>query len=119
MAIEWNFKEKSGTVTMRIPNGNDDVTLNLYIGNAFLIAVDEWEDRDRKMYNLAWFFASEDHAKMCLGIAKKPGAHNIFEGAEMKRIVLYRDNCRSWKKITALFTKAFPEIEIVIRKGEG
>ena len=104
---------------MRIPNGNADVNLNLYEGNAFLIAVDEWEDGDRKMYNLAWFFNSEDHAKMCLGIAKKPGAHNIFEGAQFKQLTLYRSNCRKWKKIVDMFTKAFPEIEIVIRKGEG
>ena len=68
MALTWNWDKKMCKCTMK--NGCE---LNLYRGNAFVIAI--WESDKDDTYQLAWFFANKDHAKNCLGLTK--GYDNI------------------------------------------
>lgn len=112
MALTWEWSKLSGTITEN--NCGKDVTFNFYEGNAMMIVLHEYKDEDgMDLYDLRWFFCDEEHAKQMLGLAK--GYKSIFEPDEIKRLTIYRDNCRQWEKIVKLFAKAFPNIEIVIR----
>lgn len=101
MALQWNYNKKSGTIT-EIDYGNE-ITLDFYEGNAFMIALDS----DR---NLHWFFVGADHAKNCLGLTK--GHSNMFGENGITCMTIYRDCCKQWPKIAELFTKAFPGITV-------
>lgn len=115
MALRWDFKEKSGKVTMK--NYGNPVTLNWYEGNATMIVLNEWkEDNGEEMYSMAWFFASDDHAKNCLGLAK--GESNMFGADGITKLTIYREHCRGWDKLVKMFAKAFPDIEIEILAKE-
>lgn len=112
MALTWDWKKVSGTITETIRGM--DVTFNFYEGNALMIVLHEYKDDDgTDMYNLHWFFSDETHCRRCLGLEK--GCDSMFEPGEVKRLVIYRENCRQWEKIVWLFAKAFPDMEIVIR----
>lgn len=65
MALQWNWDDKMGKCTTQ--NG---INLNLYRGNAFMIAIHEFEQDGKELYSLAWFFADKDHCKNCLGLTK-------------------------------------------------
>ena len=112
MALTWEWSKVAGTITEN--NYGKYVTFNFYEGNALMIVMYEYKDDEGKdMYNLHWFFCDEAHAKNCLGLAK--GKENMFEPGQVKNITIYRDNCLQWEKIVKLFTKAFPEIEIILK----
>lgn len=116
MALTWDWKKLSGTITEN--NYGKDVTFNFYEGNAMMIVLYEYTGEDGKeKYNLHWFFCDEAHAKLLLGLNK--GAESMFEPGQAKNLTIYRDNCRQWEKIVSLFAKAFPEIEITIRQKGG
>ena len=116
MALIWDWKKVSGTITENIRGM--DVTFNFYEGNALMIVLHEYEDENgTDMYNLHWFFCDETHGKRCLGLAK--GCDSMFGPGQVKRLVIYRENCRQWEKIVRLFAKAFPDMEIVIRAKKG
>ena len=115
MALHWDFKERSGKVTMS--NYGNPVTLNWYEGNAIMIVLNEWkEDNGEEMYSMAWFFVGEDHAKNCLGLSK--GTSNMFGADGITKLTIYREHCRGWEKLVKMFAKAFPDIEIVILAKE-
>lgn len=115
MALHWDFKEKAGTVTLK-QNGKD-ITLNWYEGNATMIVLNEWtEDNGEEMWSMAWFFASDDHAKNCLGLAR--GETNMFGKDAITSLTVYRDHCRGWEKLVKMFAKAFPDIEIRVLAKE-
>ena len=119
MALRWDFREKSGTVTMK--NYGKPVTLNWYEGNAMMIVLNEWKEEDgEERYSLSWFFCDEAHAKNCLGMSK--GHENMFdESNTITKLTVYREHCRGWDKVVKLFAKAFPniEIEILAKAQEG
>lgn len=114
MALNWSFKEKAGTVTER--RGDQEVTFNFYVGNAFMIVPHEYEENGEQYYNMQWFFIGEDHAKNCLGLSK--GHDNMFGVDGIARMTIYREHCRYWKKIVDLFTRAFPHIAIELLDSE-
>ena len=108
MALRWDFNQKAGTVTEI--RGQHEVTFNFYEGNALMIVLHEYEEDGEGYYDLQWFFCDEEHAKNCLGLVK--GKDNMFGEGNINRLTIYRDNCRQWKKLIDLFTKAFPKIKI-------
>lgn len=64
MALLWNFDQRVGFMTLPSTDDRCDVyKINLYIGNAFMIAT--WESTDGK-YQLHSFFTDKDHAERCL-----------------------------------------------------
>lgn len=66
MSLNWNWTDKMGTVTDK-----RGYKSNLYRGNAFMIAINEWTNKDgENLYSLAWFFCDEAHVKNCFGLTK-------------------------------------------------
>ena len=107
MALRWDFKEKAGTITEK----NGDVR-NWYEGNALMIVLNEWEEKGSEFYSLYWSFFDKEHGKNCLGISK--GHDNIFADQPIIELTINRRYCHYWKDIITMFTKAFPEIKIVL-----
>lgn len=66
MSLNWQWNDKVGEVT-----DERGYTCNIYRGNAFMIAVNEYTKDGGDYYSLAWFFADERHAKNCLGLSKE------------------------------------------------
>ena len=85
MALTWEWKNLSGTIT-EINYGKEH-TFNFYEGNALMIVLNEYKDENGEdMYNLHWFFCDEAHAKNCLGLAK--GHENMLEENSVKNITV-------------------------------
>lgn len=103
MAIRWDFKtDRMGTAIT-----NDGTELTLYNGNAFIIALYETETS----YQLAWFFADEQHAKNCLGLTKGyDGCWNDFNIKKLHLDVKFKETA----KLINLLCKAKAEVEIML-----
>ena len=120
MALHWSFNEKAGTVTevQTCRDGKEhEFTLNLYCGNALMIATYEYTDEDgADKYDLMWFFTGEEHARNCLGLKKNQRGtqENMFGENGITQLTLYREYCRDWQLIVDLFAQAFPHITITI-----
>ena len=118
MALHWDFRYPAGTLTM-MQNGKP-FEIKFYEGNAFMIALFEYEEDGQSMYNMQWFFLDETHAKRCLGLAK--GTENMFPDDAIPQMTIYRSSCSNWNKIANLFVKAFPHIQITLlesKEGES
>lgn len=64
MALNWNWSDKCGTIVERF--GEQEWTYFLYDGNALMIALAEWEEDGRSMWNMHSFWLDEKHADACL-----------------------------------------------------
>lgn len=128
MALHWQWKDKCGEVVLvrTYPDEKtEEFTVNIYQGNAFLIFLYEFVDKDtgKNMYNLFSFFNDEEHAKRCLGLDKEYGNENIFDNGIDKLVRLRLDKSRftykkDFKKVLELFIKAFDELTIEFYKEE-
>ncbi len=114
MALQWDFNEKAGTVTVRYDG--QEATHNFYEGNALMIVTHEFMENGEERYNMLWFFLGMDHAKNCLGLSK--GHDNMFGNDGITHLTIYRDHCRNWKNLVDLFVKAFPKIAIELLDAE-
>lgn len=65
MALQWNWKDKMGKMTIKQKEKNFDI--NIYAGNALAIFVCEYKQNDEDRYTLYNFFADKKH---CENIAK-------------------------------------------------
>ena len=118
MALHWLWENKCGEAVVRFYDGEEH-TVSLYQGNAFLIFVNEYVDKDTKqnMYNVWSFFVDEAHAKRMLGLEK--GEYNSFANPDKGQIVKIRlDKSKHSKpqKLLDMFIKAFDELEIELYK---
>lgn len=112
MALIWQWNDQMGTA-----KHVEGYTLNLYRGNAFVIALYEWEEeKGDKFYNLHWFAAGEDHMKNMLGLNK--GYTNCFKDFGIEEIRL-DVNYKETAKLVQMFAKAKLEIKIELYKGEN
>lgn len=116
MALRWNFNERCGELVtvQRIGEEERMVEHPLYVGNCFLIALNEWDEGDQHMYSLYTFWADEQHMKNCLGLAK--GKENIYEDGfdRWEKIRIGKRNCRHYRKIVAALKKAFKGMTIEV-----
>lgn len=118
MALNWNWEDKCGEITLRqIHEGEEtkEYTINLYQGNATLIMIQEYTgDNGEDMYELFSFFADKQHMKNSLGLAK--GEYNIFNTPyqTITKLCLNKAKNRHWKDIVAAFAAAFDKISIEI-----
>ncbi len=105
MSLNWDWKNKMGECVYE--NGH---VSNLYQGNAFVIAVNEFEDNT---YNLAWFASDENHMKNMLGLSKdyNPCFHHF--GIKKLRLNL---KYRNTPKLVQLIARAKLVIEIELYK---
>ncbi len=99
MSLNWNWNEKCGEATFKSWKGGE-YTVNLYVGNALLIALYETEEQ----YSLAWFFVDKKHAERVLsdGVSFK----------DMVSIRLNKAKCRYWKELVALFAEYTDGVKI-------
>lgn len=113
MALQWNFKDKCGEAVLVQVSGDEcrEFTLNLYVGNAYLIMLSEYEENGENMYSLYSFWADKKHMENCLGITK--GCDNIYTGYQtFAKFRLNMEKCRNWQQIATAVKKAFPKIVI-------
>ena len=123
MALTWTWENKSGEAIFmnETDEGFKEFAVSLYEGNAYLIFIYEYKDKDTgdDMYNLQGFFTEKTHMKRCLGIDKKwpeTYGHNTYNKkySYISKLRLNKDKCRNYKDIVAAFIEAFPKIEIEI-----
>lgn len=123
MAIQWKWNEKIGEAIIRQSFGEEtrESTKTLYEGNAFMIFLNEWNEDGVDKYSMYTFFADERHAKICLGLDKKPEyAGNILDDGLTKlvKLKINKKKSRYYRKIISLFTQAFDNIIIEIYSEE-
>lgn len=108
MAITVDWNEKCGEATFRQEiDGNEKIyTLDLYVGNAFLVMV--YANGDEKTLNC--FFVDEDHMERCL----KNGIFTIND--QLTAITINKAKCRNYKKIVSLLTEYLDDIDISVYK---
>ena len=118
MAVQWRWNEKCGeAVFLQRFDGRKDVqyTTNLYVGNAYLIFIREWEEDGSEKYALKSFWADKEHMLNCLGLKKKSGCGcNIYDSEYNKLIKIRIDKkkCRYYKQIIQALAEAFDSLEI-------
>lgn len=106
MSLNWQWNDKIGKAVY-----NDGRVSNLYRGNAFCIAVNEWEDNGSQLYCVAWFFCDESHAKNCLGLSKGyDGCFGEFDIKELHLNTKYTETA----KLAQMLAKAKVNISIVL-----
>ena len=59
MALQWNWKDKMGKITIKQKEKNFDI--NIYAGNALAIFICEYKQNDEERYTLYNFFADKKH----------------------------------------------------------
>lgn len=82
MSLNWQWSEKMGKAILS--NGKE---VNLYRGNAFIIAINEWKQNGEELYSLAWFAVDKQHMKNMLGLTKE-FKNNCFKDFNIKEIIL-------------------------------
>lgn len=116
MALHWRWEDKVGEAVIR-QQGDKEYTMSLYEGNAFLIMLWEWEEDGEEKWNMYTFFADEQHMKNCLGLNKKGGYENIFDGRdELVKIRINKAKYHYTEKLVKALVKAFDNITIEIYK---
>lgn len=122
MALTWEWNRKIGEAVfdeLYLDDPTKEVTVSLYEGNAFLIFIHKYKDKntDENMYTLFSFFADKTHMNRCLGLEK--GSENIFlHNGRLKRISFNKAKSRNYKQIIPALVKAFDDIEIKVYTEE-
>lgn len=114
MSLNWSWNEKCGEAVFE--QHDKEFTVNLYQGNAYLIFLYEYKDKEtgHDMYNLWTFWADKTHAKRCLGLEK--GYENLYSDArdKLKKIRINKAKCSKASEIVGLLVKAFDDLVIEI-----
>lgn len=97
MALHWQWNDKMGTAT-----DTRGYKYNLYRGNAFMIGLAEWEKDGEQMWNMAFFFVSEEHARNCLGLSKGYEREDYMENWTFELDTSYSEN----RKFVQLLARA-------------
>ena len=106
MAITWEWKEKCGTATFK--REDETYSVDLYVGNCFLIMIREFVEDGVDKYTLSSFFVDEEHMKRCL----EDGIFTKWE--KLTAIRINKAKCRNYKKIVALIAEYMDDVEIVM-----
>ena len=106
ITVDWNEKCGEATFRQEIDGMEKIYTLDLYVGNAFLVIIhDNGEER-----NLNCFFVDEGHMERCL-------KNGIFTGFDqLTAITINKAKCRNYKKIVALLAEYLDDIDITVYK---
>mgnify|MGYP006908828082 CR=1 FL=1 len=118
MAITVNWDEKCGEATFEEHFKGEETrtyTLDLYVGNCFLVMIHEFINEDgEKERQLCSFFVDEGHMKRCLD-------DGIFtrDYSRLSKIRINKAKCRYYREIVAILTEAFDDLEIeIFTEGE-
>ena len=104
MAMTVNWNEKCGTATFEnhFEGEARTYTVDLYVGNCFLVMVYEFINEDGETERqLDSFFVDEGHMKRCLD----NGIYNR-DYCQMTKIRLNKAKCRYYKEIIALLIQS-------------
>lgn len=118
MALQWHWDKKIGEAVfdnIYLSDPTKELTINLYEGNALLIMIHEYKDKEtnKDMYDMFGFFVDKQHMNNCLGLTK--GHDNIYAShGRLKRISFNKVKSRNYKQIIPALIKAFDDIEIKI-----
>lgn len=122
MSLNWMWNDKMGEAVMQLLSTDMPryETLNLYQGNALMIALHETRDQEgRNLYSMQWFAADEQHLKNLLGLNRKQGFdNNTFGTWGIKKLKL-NTRYKSVPKIVSLIAKAKMPITIELYYEEG
>lgn len=119
MALYWEWKDKVGEAVFFNTQTNEEYTISLYKGNAFLIFIHEYKEDGKDMYNMFSFFVDEAHAKRMLGL-DKDGENAFNTGFNiLKKVRINKDKYPYTKKLVDMLIKAFDEITIELYREEG
>lgn len=117
MALSWNWNEKVGEAFF-VSSSGDEWCVDLYQGNAFLIMIREFKDKnDVDKYEIVGFFCDKAHMKNCLGLNKKGGyTENIYarDYFSLDRITIYSDRYSYTSDLVSALAKAFKSLNIQI-----
>ena len=108
MAITWKWDEKCGIATFEqnIDGEQRIYTVDLYVGNCFLIMLHEFTENGNEKYSLHTFFIDEEHMERCM-------KDNIFSRFDrLTDIRINKAKCRNWKKIVELLMNYMDEVTI-------
>ena len=111
VVVDWN--EKCGEATFVENYEGEEArtyTLDLYVGNCFLVMINEFVNEDgEKERNLSGFFFDADHMRRCLDDGMLKRDYN-----RMTKIRLNKAKCRYYREIIAVLTESFDDLEIEI-----
>lgn len=114
MSLNWSWNEKCGEAVFE--QRGKEFAINLYQGNAYLIFLYEFKDKEtgNDMYNLWTFWADKVHAKRCLGLEK--GYENLYndERDKLKKIRINKAKYSKASELVGLLVKAFDDLVIEI-----
>lgn len=109
MAITYSITEKCGEATFRRElDGMEYIyTVDLYVGNCFLIMVKETENESL----LHSFFVDSSHMERCLEAG-------IFTGIDkLTAITINKAKCRNYKNIITILAEYLDDIDISVYKN--
>lgn len=111
MALTWDWKDKTGYVTMKV--GEKMYDYPMYKCNALMMWLGKQKIDGEDSYFLAGMFADVKHMNRCLGLVK--GYKNLFEGrySDIVKITMLGDTPYKNEIIKAFF-KAFKNITISV-----
>ena len=126
MAFIYDINKSCGTMEMqafRIVNNKPEpcyVEVKLFEGNGFLAGILVPDEHDRSKDQLHLMFVSEEHARICMGLKKNYDGKKecIYEPGFFRKLTLYRNKCREFKKIVAIFAEAIAPLTIEIKEEE-
>ena len=100
MAVNWNWKNKMGTITF-VNGVGKKYKETLYQANCLGVLVYEYTKDNKHMYEFGGFWDDLAHLKRCLGLVK--GEENIYSNVVKIRLNVFYKDCL---KIAELFAKA-------------
>ena len=118
MSVNWLWSEKIGEVVTEYDYGDDDkrqFTTDLYMGNAYLIMIDE--DKEKGTYSVNSFFLDKTHMNRCFGLDKKWETYgdNMFDRGYSKWVkVRVSKEYKHYKEFITAVAQAFDKITIEI-----
>lgn len=100
MAVNWNWKNKMGSITTHNARG-EKIKINLYQANCLGVLIYEFTQDNKHMYEFVDWWQDLVHLKRCLGLAK--GYDNLYTDFVKIRLNIAYKDCI---KIAELFAKA-------------
>ena len=84
MSVDWNWKDKIGTVECK--QDDQEYTLNVYLANCLCVLVYECEKDGKRYYEYGGHFNDLQHLKVCIGLSKnwQGKKENIYKNLWVK-----------------------------------
>ena len=84
MSVDWNWKDKIGTVECK--QDDQEYTLNVYLANCLCVLVYECEKDSKHYYEYGGHFNDLSHLKVCIGLSKnwQGKKENIYKNLWVK-----------------------------------